>query len=153
VAVVHAEASATVETRVHVERGREHAYRRAEAVRRAGDDVEHGSPELQLRNGAHGMMFEARLRLFVLERQSHPALDAVNANAGFARREAASFRVCDPPPGDHPVDVAGADRLHRSKAVPMIDFTVEQVGHVASEMCGCGRTSKPVPAGRCAGPM
>jgi hypothetical protein len=35
----------------------------------------------------------------------------------------------DAAPGSHPVDFAGADRLHTAEAVAVQDLAVEQVGH------------------------
>jgi len=61
------------------------------------------------------MMPERGGRLLVLERQGHPALDAMHARAASPFLWPGPFAVNDAAPGDHPVEIAGADGLQRTR--------------------------------------
>ena len=74
-------------------------------------------------------MLERGLGFFVPLGQRHPALDAVDANPSRACFGAASLGVHDAASGQHPVDVAGADDLHRAEAVAVHEIAVEEVRH------------------------
>ncbi len=45
-----------------------------------------------------------------------------------SRLRAAPLGVHDPAPGEHPVNVAWANRLHRTEAVAVINLAVEEIG-------------------------
>ena len=83
-------------------------------------------------------MLEVRRCFLISLRQAHPALDAVHAMAARAGLRARAFAVGDAAPGCHPVDVAGADVLHRSDGVAVHLRAVEQVGDRGKADMGMG---------------
>ena len=74
-------------------------------------------------------MLEARLALLFARRQRHPALNAVQARAPPALFGSRALGMNDAPPRDHPVDVAGADRLGETEVITVYDLAFEEVSH------------------------
>ena len=74
-------------------------------------------------------MGEGGFRLLPRFGQGDPGLDAEQAAVTDPQRRVSALGMGDAPPGGHPVDVAGADRLGAAEAVAVQDLALEQVGH------------------------
>src|SRR5207247_5126322 len=74
------------------------------------------------------VMAEARRALLLMLRKRDPRLQSPRARALRAQRLRRALRVNYAAPGDHPVHVAGADRLAHAEAVLVKDLALEEIG-------------------------
>ena len=95
----------------------------------AGDDDDVRAVDVEARECGSRNVRERRRRIFELERQRHPCLQAVHAHSRGAILWCAALRMHDAAARRHPVDIAWRDALHAAEAVAMQDCAVEQVCH------------------------
>jgi hypothetical protein len=74
------------------------------------------------------MVDECRRRFLGVGRQGDPCLDTEQVEALGAEFRCGPFGMRDAATRRHPVDGAGADRLHRAQTVAVHDLALEQVG-------------------------
>ena len=74
-------------------------------------------------------MHETGRAFFEVFRKCDPALDAEQRPACRLALRTLTFRMNDASSGGHPVQRSGSDCLLGSKAVPVVQFAVEQIGH------------------------
>jgi hypothetical protein len=75
------------------------------------------------------MVGERRLDLFLGAWQCHPGLNAEHLAALRPQFARGALGMNDAAARGHPVQLAGADRLHRAEAVAVQDLAAEQIGH------------------------
>src|SRR5207302_1445586 len=84
---------------------------------------------VECRQDRRPVVRECRRGLLVFGGKRDPALETMHPAAAGDVLRIGALGMNDPAPRRHPVHLAGADRLARTEAVPMHDFTGEKVGY------------------------
>ena len=101
---------------------------RAQTISRAGDQSPDNALCIKARHIRRAMVDKRWLAFLLGLGQGDPGLDCIDP-ATVAAQRLEALRMGDAAPRDHPVDLAGSDRLFRADAVAVRDFAIEQIGN------------------------
>src|SRR5689334_5765956 len=113
---------------MRIEHGRMRLDARLDTKRLAGNHADLDAGLAREGKIARAVVREARGNFFLAVRQRDPGLDAVHG-AAFRARLLEALRMRDAGTGNHPVDLAGTDRLLRADVVAMHDLALEEIGN------------------------